>query len=115
MNNSNNNFGTEKISSLLLKLVPPVMLAQLIQALYNIVDSYYIGKFSTEGLAALSVLFPIQLLISALAIGTGVGVNTIISKFDGLGKSKLGNETATFGVILSIISWAIFALISCCM
>ena len=76
-------FGTEKVGRLLWRLAPPVMLAQLIQALYNIVDSYFVGQYSKEGLAALSVIFPIQLLISALAIGTGVGVNTVMSKLDG--------------------------------
>lgn len=47
------------------------MLAQLIQALYNIVDSFFIGKFSDDGLTALSVIYPVQLLITAIAVGTG--------------------------------------------
>lgn len=68
----NNVFGTERISKLLLRLAPPIMFSQLIQAMYNIIDSYFVGQYSTEGLAALSVLFPIQLLISSLAVGTGV-------------------------------------------
>ena len=72
MEKSNLFFGTERVSRLLLYLAPPVMLAQLIQALYNIIDSYFIGRYSQAGLAALSVIFPIQLLVSALAIGTGV-------------------------------------------
>ncbi|MDD6319840.1 MAG: MATE family efflux transporter [Oscillospiraceae bacterium] len=54
-------FGTEPVFELLMRLAPPVMLAQLIQALYNIVDSYFIGQYSKDGLAALSVIFPIQL------------------------------------------------------
>ena len=58
----NSIFGTEKVGKLLLKLAPPVMLAQLIQALYNIVDSYFVGKYSASGLAALSVIFPRPLL-----------------------------------------------------
>ncbi len=60
-------FGTAKVWKLLLKLAPPVMFAQLIQALYNIVDSYFIGQYSGDGLSALSVIYPIQLLIQALA------------------------------------------------
>lgn len=76
----NNVFGTERISKLLLRLAPPIMFSQLIQAMYNIIDSYFVGQYSTEGLAALSVLFPIQLLISSLAVGTGVGVNTLMSR-----------------------------------
>ena len=55
-----NLFGTEKIWKILLRLTPPVMFAQLIQALYNIVDSYFVGKYSPDGLTALSVIFPVR-------------------------------------------------------
>lgn len=78
-------FGTEKISRLLLRLAPPVMLAQLIQALYNIMDSFFVGKYSASGLTALSIIYPIQLLMIALAVGTGVGINTNMA-------AKLGVE-----------------------
>lgn len=64
-------FGTEKISKILLKLAPPVMLAQLIQALYNIIDSLFVGRYSDSGLTALSIIYPLQLLMIALAVGTG--------------------------------------------
>lgn len=52
-------FGQEKISKILLKLAPPVMLAQLIQALYNIVDSLFVDRFAGSGLTALSVIYPV--------------------------------------------------------
>ena len=58
-------FRTEKISKVLLRLAPPVMLAQLIQALYNIVDSLFVGRYSESGLTALSIIYPIQLLMIA--------------------------------------------------
>ena len=51
-----NYFGTERISKILFKMAPPVMLAQLIQALYNIVDSVFVGRFSDSGLTALSIV-----------------------------------------------------------
>ena len=70
-------FGEERVGRILLRIAPPVMFAQLIQALYNIVDSYFIGQYSGAGLTALSVIFPVQLIISALAIGTGVGSTPI--------------------------------------
>ena len=79
-------YGKEKISKILLKLAPPVMLAQLIQALYNIIDSLFIGRYSEEGLTALSIIYPIQLLMIALAVGTGVGINTIMAARLGQGK-----------------------------
>lgn len=113
MEQSNSFFGSEKVSKLLLRLAPPVMLAQLIQALYNIVDSYFIGQYSKDGLAAPSVIFPIQLLISALAIGTGVGVNTLMSKYYGMAKEKEAKETAGVGFLLSVVTWAIFAAVFC--
>lgn len=113
MEQSNSFFGTERVSRLLLRLAPPVMLAQLIQALYNIVDSYFIGQYSKDGLAALSVIFPIQLLISALAVGTGVGVNTLMSKYYGLAEKTKAKETAGVGFFLSVVSWAISAAIFC--
>ena len=72
-------FGTANIWKILFKVAPPVMLAQLILALYNIVDSFFVGKYSGDGLTALSVIYPVQLIVMALAIGTGVGVNTYMA------------------------------------
>lgn len=56
------------------------MPAQLIQALYNIVDSFFVGKYSDDALTALSVVYPWQLIAIALAVGTGVGVNTYMAR-----------------------------------
>jgi len=108
----NDFFGTERISKILLKIAPPVMLAQLIQALYNIVDSYFIGSYSADALTALSVIFPIQLLIVALAVGTGVGVNTLMARLYAFRKKEEAEKTAGTGMVLSIGTWAAFALIS---
>lgn len=72
-------FGQEKIPRILLRIAPPVMLAQLIQALYNIVDSLFVGRYAESGLTALSIIYPIQLLMVALAVGTGVGINTAMA------------------------------------
>lgn len=70
-------FGTEPVWKILLRIAPPVMLAQLIQALYNVVDSFFVGRYSGDGLTALSVIYPIQLIITALAVGTGAGCGRI--------------------------------------
>lgn len=61
-------YGETPIHKILLKLAPPVMFAQLIQALYNIVDSLFVGRFSQSGLTALSIIYPLQLLMIALAV-----------------------------------------------
>ena len=80
MNTSDSNFfGTEKISRILLKIAPPVMLAQLIQALYNIVDSLFVGKYSESGLTALSIIYPLQLLMIAIAVLIPTPVPTAIA------------------------------------
>lgn len=104
-------FGAEKISKILLKLAPPVMLAQLIQALYNIIDSLFIGKYSDSGLTALSIIYPIQLLMIALAVGTGVGINTIMAAKLGGGDKKKADEFAGVGTPLAIALWLVFAVI----
>ena len=104
-------YGKEKISKILLKLAPPVMLAQLIQALYNIIDSLFIGRFSDDGLTALSIVYPLQLLMIALAVGTGVGINTIIAAKLGEGREKEANEYAGVGTPLATVLWFLFALI----
>jgi len=87
------------------------MLAQLIQAIYNIVDSLYIGRYSEVGLTALSIIYPVQLLMIALAVGTGVGINTAMSARFGIGKSDEADRLAGVGTPLAAIMWAIFALI----
>ena len=69
------------IRKLLLKLAPPVMLSLLIQSVYNIVDSYFVASDSAKGFLALSIIFPIQLLMTALATGTGVGINRTNDQF----------------------------------
>ena len=97
-------FGTESIWNILKRIAPPVMLAQLIQALYNIVDSYFVGKYSNDGLTALSVIFPLQLIITALAVGTGVGVNIYMARFYAQGDTKTANKIAeiTRFIIISL-------------
>ena len=105
-------FETESIWKILMRIAPPVMLAQLIQALYNIVDSYFVGQYSGNGLTALSVIFPIQLIITALAVGTGVGVNTQMAHLCAHNRNDDANRTAGTGMILALITWCVFAVVS---
>ena len=105
-------FEEKNIWKVLFKVAPPVMLAQLILAMYNIVDSYFVGKYSGSGLTALSVIFPIQLIITAVAVGTGVGVNTNMSGCYAQNREERAHETAGVGSMLAFISWLVFAVIS---
>ena len=104
-------FGTEKISKILLRLAPPVMLAQLIQALYNIVDSLFVGRYSDSGLTALSIIYPLQLLMIAFAVGTGVGINTVMAAKLGTGNRKEADEYAGVGTPLAVVLWGLFAAV----
>ena len=104
-------FATERISKILFKLAPPVMLAQLIQALYNIVDSLFIGRYSDSGLTALSIIYPLQLLMIALAVGTGVGINTVMAAKLGAGRKDESDEYAGVGTPLAIVLWILFAAV----
>lgn len=113
MNNADNSFfGTESIGRILLKIAPPVMLAQLIQALYNIVDSFFVGRYSESALSALSVVYPMQIIIIALAVGTGVGVNIYMARKDAVGEADKANSAAGTANLLALCSWAVFALLS---
>ncbi len=105
-------FEQESIGKILLHMAPPVMLAQLIQSMYNIVDSYFVGQYSGDGLTALSVIYPIQLIITAIAVGTGVGVNTQMSQDYAHGRTKKAYRVAGTGLVLAVISWVIFAIVS---
>lgn len=104
-------YGTENIGRILLKLAPPVMLAQLIQALYNIVDSFFIGNCSESGLTALSIIYPVQLLMIALGVGTGVGINTCMAYYFGIKNNKKAEDTAGIGTPLALVMWAAFAVV----
>ena len=104
-------FAQEKISKVLRKLAPPVMFALLIQALYNIVDSFFVGQFSVAGLTALSVIFPIQFIAISVAVGTGVGVNTYMARKYGQENPQAADKAAGTGMVLELISWFVFAVL----
>ncbi len=87
------------------------MLAQLIQALYNIVDSLFVGRFSESGLTALSIIYPLQLLMIALAVGSGVGINTVMAARLGVDAKKDADGCAGTGTPLAICLWLIFAAV----
>ena len=104
-------YAESSILKILLKTAPPIMLAQLIQAMYNIVDSYFIGMYSQDGLTALSVIFPVQLLITGAAIGTGTGVNILMAHYYGVNDEKKAREAAGTGVLISFFLWAAISVV----
>lgn len=99
------------VPKLLFKMSPPVMLALLIQSIYNIADSFFVARYSTEGLTALSIIYPVQLLITALATGTGAGVNILISRLDGRGETETQHDIIKSGLFLNMFHFLIFAFV----
>ena len=75
-----NKMGTEPIGKLLLSMSLPAMFSMLIQALYNIVDSIYVAQIGEHALTAVSLAFPVQNLMIAVSVGTGVGLNSLIAR-----------------------------------
>ena len=81
-----NKMGTMPVKKLLITMSLPMMASMLVQALYNIVDSIFVSRISEDALTAVSLAFPIQTLLIAVAGGTGVGVNALLSR--SLGEKK---------------------------
>ena len=106
-----NKMGTLPINRLLLGMSLPMMASMLVQALYNIVDSIFVARVSEDALTAVSMAFPLQTLMIALAGGTGVGINAILSKSLGEKEYERANKTAENGIFLALISYLIFLVI----
>ncbi len=105
-----NKMGTMPINKLLFQMSLPMIISMLIQALYNIIDSIFVAQISENALTAVSLAFPYQNLMIAIASGTGVGVNAILSKSLGEKDFEKANRTACTGILLSVISYLIIAV-----
>ncbi len=95
---------------LLLTLAAPMMLSMLVQALYNVVDSIYVGRVSEDCLSALSLAFPAQNIMIGLATGTGVGVSTLIARALGRKDSEMASRVTGTAIFLSFCCWILIAL-----
>lgn len=108
---SENKMGTMPEGRLIVTMSFPIMLSMLVQALYNIVDSAFVARISEDALTAVSLAFPVQLLMIAVATGTGVGVNALLSRRLGQKKQDEANAVAINGVFLSVCFWLVFAVL----
>ena len=86
---------------LLLTMAIPIVISMLVQALYNVVDSVFVAQLSEDALNAVSLAFPVQNLMIAVAVGTGVGINALLSKSLGEGNQAKADRTAMNGLFLS--------------
>ncbi len=112
-----NKMGVMPINKLIFNMSLPIMASMLVQALYNIVDSIFVsmieqpGVTTEEALSAVSTAFPIQNLLIAVATGTGVGLNALISRSLGEKNNERANKIAQNGVFLGVMSFVLFVII----
>lgn len=105
-----NKMGTMPIPKLLVSMALPMVLSMLVQALYNVVDSIFVAKASEDGFKALSLAFPVQMLMIAMGAGTGVGINALLSRSLGEKKFEEANKAANNGLFLAFCSFLAFAV-----
>ena len=110
---SENKMGTMPVNKLLLTMALPMVISMLVQALYNIVDSLYVARISAEQneLTAISLAFAAQNFMIAVATGTGVGINALLSKALGEKDQKSANRVASNGVFLALCSYIVFLIL----
>ena len=106
-----NIMGTMDVNPLLIKLSIPMMISMLVQALYNVVDSIFVARVSENALTAVSLAFSLQNLMIAVGIGTGVGVNALLSKSLGEKNQYRANKTAENGLFLALCSYLVFLVL----
>ena len=106
-----NKMGVMSENKLLITMSLPMVISMLVQALYNIVDSMFVAQISENALTAGSLAFPAQNLMIAVATGTGVGINALLSKSLGEKNFPLANKVAENGVFLAVLSFLAFALL----
>ena len=106
-----NKMGVMPVGKLLVNMSTPMILSMLMQAMYNIVDSIFVAMISEEALTAVSLAFPLQTLMVSFGIGTGVGVNALVSRYLGAKKHEKANAIATTSVYLTFFTYIVFAVL----
>ena len=106
-----NKMGTMPIHKLLISMALPMVISMLVQAFYNVVDSIFVSRLSENALTAVSLAFPVQNLMIAVATGTGVGMNAILSRSLGEKNQERANRAGGNGLLLAVLSAALFAVI----
>ena len=102
--------GTMKMTRLIPKISIPIMASMLIQALYNIVDSIFVSRFDPNGLTAVSLAFPFQMLMIALSTGMGTGINSLVSRRLGERQPREARQAAWNGLLVEGVGSLLFIL-----
>ena len=103
--------GSARMGPLIFSMALPAMISMLINALYNIVDSIFVAQYSQSALAAVSLVFPLQQLVIAIGVGTGVGVNSLISRRLGEKRQLHADSAAEHGIALAVIGGLAFVVV----
>lgn len=103
--------GTMPVNKLLVTMSLPMVISMIVQALYNIVDSIFVSRLSEDALTAVSMAFPMQNLMISVAVGTGVGINAMLSRALGEKKFEAANKTAENGIFIEVLGYVLFLLI----
>ena len=100
----NQSFMKEKpVFPLVLSMALPMTISMLVNALYNIVDSYFVAKISEEAMTALSLVYPVQNIVNAVTVGFGIGINAVIAFYLGAKEEHKANRAASFGMLCNVI------------
>ena len=111
MSTEQNKLGTTPIGRLLISMSIPMMISFFIQALYNMVDSMFVARISENALTAVSIAFPLQQIITAIGVGTGVAVNALVPRYTGQGQKDKALRIANVAVVLSFCYTILFMLV----
>lgn len=106
-----NKMGTMPVRKLLVNMAWPAILSMTINALYNVVDSIFVAQISEDALTAVSIVNPIQMLIIALSVGSGVGINSLISRRLGAGRQEEADQAASTGVRIGLMNYIFFFVV----
>ena len=106
-----NKMGTAPVGKLLASMAWPAILSMLISALYNVVDSIFVAMISQKALTAVSLVMPVQMLITALAVGSGVGVNSLIARRLGAKRFEEADKAASTSVRIAVFNYIIFLIV----
>lgn len=109
-NMKQNKMATMPIPKLLFSMSLPAMFSMLIMAMYNIIDSMFVSRLGEDALTAVTLVFPIQMLLVAVSVGTGVGLSSLISRRLGQRRQAEADSAASHGIFLAFCSWLVFAL-----
>ena len=101
----------KKVLPLVLSMSLPMMLSMLINSLYNIIDSMFVARVGEKALTAISLVYPLQTLVTSISVGFGVGISAAVAFFLGMGEHKKADQSASEGLFLSIVHGVLMSVI----